>query len=288
LNNIKRVGLLGPLLLLDLCVAMPAYANNPPQPDGLFSILLIFPLAVLGARLAGLESAQTSLGRKISTVIILTAAAVMCMAGTGIVLIPLIIIFGYGIWRAVRIMRFGKGRNRIFVGVVLMAWLILGVSDYVASLDYEPTVALSEAEAISGLRTLATAESGFLGYPENKTTSSPVYGTIDDLRKAHLIGEDFVLGRVRRGYVYGEILDPTKKEFLFYAVPAYLNKRSVPWFQVVPGGSLLRTFFYSLQPPSIGERSFAVDETGAIRFADQRNLGAQVTREEVARWQTFP
>ena len=35
------------------CGTLPAWANNPPQPDGLFSVLLIFPLAILGFKLAG-------------------------------------------------------------------------------------------------------------------------------------------------------------------------------------------------------------------------------------------
>ena len=44
------------LLLLLWCLfagAVPAYANNAPQPDGLLTLILIFPVAILGFRLAG-------------------------------------------------------------------------------------------------------------------------------------------------------------------------------------------------------------------------------------------
>ena len=36
-----------------LAGAAPAYANNPPAPDGMLSILLLFPAAIFGFRLAG-------------------------------------------------------------------------------------------------------------------------------------------------------------------------------------------------------------------------------------------
>ena len=31
-----------------LAGTLPAFANNPPAPDGMLSILLLFPMAILG------------------------------------------------------------------------------------------------------------------------------------------------------------------------------------------------------------------------------------------------
>lgn len=35
--------------------ALPAYANNPPAPDGMFSLILIFPVVIVGWRWAGVK-----------------------------------------------------------------------------------------------------------------------------------------------------------------------------------------------------------------------------------------
>jgi hypothetical protein len=284
LNRAHRIEF---LVLLVICAAVPASANNPPQPDGLFSILLIFPLVILGARLAGVQPVQTPFWRKIFTVILLSAATVVCMAGTALALIPLMVIFGYGIWRAVRIMWFGQGRKRIFIGAALSVWVIFGVTDYIASLDYGSTEAPSEVGAIGDLRTLASAESEFLSDAEKKTPRSPAYGTMEDLRKARLIGDDFVAGQVRKGYVYGEFPDPARRGFLFYAVPAFAHKNDLSWLHILPGGSLLQKFFRPMESTGSGIRSFAVDETGVIRSAVRGSATVPVTQGEVVGWNTF-
>jgi hypothetical protein len=55
------------LLILIVTCALPASANNPPQPDGVFSILLIFPVILIGMRLADARPDPKSKRRPVLT-----------------------------------------------------------------------------------------------------------------------------------------------------------------------------------------------------------------------------
>jgi hypothetical protein len=273
------------LLVLFFCCVATAYANNPPQPDGLFSILLIFPVVILGRRLAAVPPVQKTLWKRIVVTLVLTACVVLCMAGTELALIPLLGIAGYGIVRATQILHHGQGRKRIVVGVALLGLVLFAVTDYVASLlSYDPGPVL-ESIAVSRLRSLATAEGEFRTPAYSKGLSSPVYGTMAELENAKLLEWNLTPNIVRSGYVYGEIIDKPQNRFLFYAVPAFLHHSPSKWFHIVPGGSLLLGILGRDRPPETGERSFAVDESGVLRVSPHWAPDAPVSREEALSWQ---
>lgn len=276
------------LVALVVCCVAPAYANNPPQPDGLFSILLIFPAVILGRWLAGVAPASKSLAKRLSTAFILLVCVILCLGGTGLALVPLIIIAGYGIVRATQILRNGQGRKRILIGSALLGLVLFAVTDYFASLlSYDPAAAL-EYVAVSRLRSLAAAEQEFRTPTVAKGASSPTYGTMAELEEAQLFSWNLTPNTIRSGYIYGEGIDKPHNQFFFYAVPAFPRKLESRWFHFIPGGSLLEALLGKQRGAETGYRSFAVDETGVIRFMVQRNLGTPVTREEIATWKTFP
>jgi hypothetical protein len=284
-NTAQRVGL---FIALVVCCVTPAYANNPPQPDGLFSVLLIFPAVIVGRRLAGVSPVSESLAKRIATAFILLVCVILCLGGTGLALVPLIIIAGYGIVRATQILRKGQGRKRIVIATALIGLVLFAVTDYFASLlSYDPA-AVMESIAMSRLRSLATAEQQFKTPVFAKGASSPTYATMAELEDAQLLAWNLAPSTVRSGYIYGEVIDKPHDQFFFYAVPAFPRKHESRWYHLIPGGSLLEALLGKQRGAETGYRSFAVDETGVIRFATQRNLGAPVTREEVATWKTFP
>jgi len=269
------------------CVA-PAYANNPPQPDGLFSILLIFPAAILGRGLAGVVPVPRSLARRISTALILPVCVFLCMAGTGLALVPLIIIAVYGIRRGSQILRHGQGRKRILIGTAVIGLVLFSVTDYFASLlSYDPRAVL-ESIAVSRLRSLATAEQQFKTSQIAAGSSSPTYATMAELEDAQLFGWNLSPNTAQGGYVFGELVDKPHEQFFFYAVPAFPREPESKWYHLIPGGSLLRAMLGKQRPPETGERDFAVDESGIIRYTLHRSSPPLVTREEASRWQALP
>lgn len=284
MNMAQRLRL---LIVLIFCCALPAYANNPPQPDGLFSILLIFPMVILGRRIAGVPSIQRSLWQRVATTLVLTVCVVLCMAGTGLALFPLLIIFAYGIRRVVQIIARGQGRKRLLIAAAVIAWMIFGVADYLASITYYPSAPAFESSAISRLRTLSNAENEFKNPTYSKRALSQVYGTVAELRSAQLLDDTFAPGAIRNGYLFGEIIGTDKNQFLFYAVPGSPYRPDPDWLHFVPGGSLLWAFFRKQETQGTGKKSFAVDETGVIRFTPQRDAQSPVTREEASRWETL-
>lgn len=275
------------LLVLLLCCTLPARANNPPEPDGLFSILLIFPAVILGRKLAGVVSGPRSLAKKIAVPLVLTASVILCMGGTGIAALPLLIIFLYGIHRAVQILRQGQGRKRYFIGAAVIALVLFGITDYFASLlayDLGPS---RESLAIYQLRSLATAETEFRTTTYSRGTSSPEYGTMKELEDAKLFARNLAPNVVQSGYLYGETIEKQKNQFLFYAVPAFPSHPPSKWFHFFPGGSLLLGILRKNNLPETGVRSFAVDESGVIRVSSDWKPGTPVSHEEALRWQVF-
>ena len=279
--------------LLFLCAiliafALPAHANNPPQPDGLFSVLLIFPVVLLGTRLAGVVPKPRRLSTRIISGIAVAICAVFFLAaGTIVGMFAAILVLTYAVVRAVQIMQRGQSTRRALIGVVVMALSLFAIADYWESITGDfPSLATYEAAAIRRLRTLSDAESLASNPKASNAPSARFYSSIAELQRAHLIDESIVPGRVYKGYLYGEILDPDRKQFIFYARPAKAFKPELSWRRVVPGGSLLSPFLPSEDLQGTGERSFAVDETSVIRWAI-RPLGTPVTREEVQRWSTL-
>lgn len=274
------------LLVLVFCCAATAYANNPPQPDGLFSILLIFPVVILGRRLAAVAPVQKTLWNRIAVTLVMTVCVVLCMAGTEIALIPLLGITVYGILRATQIIRQGQGRKRMVIGAAVIGLVLFAVSDYFASLlSYDPGPVM-ESIAVSRLRSLGAAEGEFRT-PAYAKESSPAYGTMAELADAKLLSQHLTPNAPLGGYVYGEIIDKPQNQFLFYAVPAFRHLSSSRWFHIVPGGSLLLALLGRDHPGETGERSFAVSETGIIRVSPHREPNTSVNREEALGWQVL-
>jgi hypothetical protein len=269
-----------------LAFALPAYANNPPQPDGLFSALLIFPIVILGARLAGVVAVQESRATRIlGGVAVAILAIVFLGAGTFIGAFVALAVVIYAFVRGGRIMRRGQGAKRLVIGAVVMAFALFAFLDYIVSLNnYYPSLAIYESSAIYGLRALKTAEDEFIQPTDSHRPPSPAYGAIQELERAKLVDDTFSAGQIRKGYRYGELLDPARKQYLFYAVPATELKPASSQVAFVPGSSLLTAIFGRRQKQEgTGIRSFAIDETGVIRSAIRTQTGP-VTREEAQHW----
>lgn len=272
------------LVLLLLCCASPAYANNPPQPDGFFSILLIFPVVILGRRLAGAVLPQKSRWHRVAVILTLTVCAFLCAAGTTFALPPLLLILAYGIWRGAQILSLGQGRKKLIIGAAVIAWVLFGVTDYVVSIiEYDPAGVL-ESIAVGRLLDLAGAETQFNTPAHSNGAHSPSFGTIAELNEAGLLKWRLNVRDIQSGYRYGEIVDKSRPQFLFYAVPAYPHNSAPRWFRFVPGGSLLWAMIGKDRSTETGVRSFAVDESGVIRVATHRNSQTLVTREEAQTW----
>lgn len=280
----KRAQRLRMLLFLVLAFALPAYANNPPQPDGLFSVLLIFPIVILGARFAGLARAPKSASARIIGGI---AVGVLCTllltVGTLLGALVALGILAYAILRGTQIFRRGQSAKRAVIGAAVMAFAVFAFVDYWVSIVsfYSPEAA-AEASAVAGVRSLSIAESEFAKRGQSDPTPSRV-GTLKDLRDAKLIDDTFSNGRIRKGYRYGEFVDPEKEQFIFYAIPAPELKPGSSHGYLVPGTSLLKSIQGVDHEEGTGYRSFAVDKTGVVRYAIRTRTGP-VTREEVNTW----
>jgi hypothetical protein len=147
---------------------------------------------------------------------------------------------------------------------------------------YSPEAA-AEASAVSGVRSLSIAESEFAKSSQSGHAPSGAAGMLKELENAKLIDGSFSNGQLRKGYRYGEIVDPAKGQFLFYAIPAPELKPGSFHGYFVPGTSLIKSIRGIDHEEGTGYRSFAVDETGVIRTSIRTRTGS-VTREEIATW----
>lgn len=160
MNTWQKIRLL--LVVLVTCV-LPASANNPPQPDGMFSLLLIFPVVLIGMRLADARPDPNTKRRPLLIGLLMVLAFIISMAGDDIGAFGLLAILIYGIVRGVQILRRGKSWKSWAIGTVVIAWVLFASFDYVVSLGAGggSQIAAYEAQAVSRLRMLWTAESGF-------------------------------------------------------------------------------------------------------------------------------
>jgi hypothetical protein len=214
----QRICLL--LVLIVTCV-LPAFANNPPQPDGVFSVLLIFPAVLIGMRLAAVLPDPKTTTRRLVIGLVLGFCFILTLAGTEIGLIGLLAILVYGIVRGIEIMRRGQGWKSRLIGTIVLLWVVFAVGNYYASIvSAHPSVGLDEALAVQRLRILSTAEGSFAN---GGSPSEPVYGTVADLVERRLIESSLRSGQVKMGYRLGEIVKAPKRQYLFYAVPVQIQ-----------------------------------------------------------------
>ena len=268
--------------------ALPAWANNPPQPDGVFSLILIFPVVIFGFRLAGVAYTEKERKWRVLRGLLLGLAVIVSFGGTELAMIPLVLLLIFGCMRGVQIIIRGQGPKRLLIGTAIGLWTLFAVSDYGVSLTVWSPVRVNEQLTVEHLRSLATAEqtyarthSTYATIEQMRDAGIPlqsVWGGIQDSPRAYDI---YLNGSVISGYRYGSTLDPSGKRLLITAIPAEYEKGVTP--RVVPGASWL----YRLRPHAkghdLGQRSFALDESGVIRAAD---LGTTrpVSREEAEKW----
>jgi hypothetical protein len=278
-TSCQRICLL--VVFIATCV-LPAFANNPPQPDGVFSVLLIFPVVLIGMRLAAALPDTKTTKRRLLIGLVLGFCFIMTLAGTEIGLLGVLAILVYGIVRGIQIMQRGHGWKSRAVGTIVVLWVVFAVGDYYVSIvSAHPSIALDEALAVQRVRVLSTAETNFA---KVGSASEPLYGTVADLVEARLIDSSFKGGQVQMGYRLGEIVEAPKRQFLFYAIPVQIQPSRARWLWFLPGASLLSALRGHEQEQFTGVRSFAVDETGVIRYAT-RTVEGPVTREEFMRWE---
>ncbi|MBI4165970.1 MAG: hypothetical protein HY508_09585 [Acidobacteria bacterium] len=269
------------MMLLLVASAVPAYANNPPAPDGAFSLLLIIPVVIIASRLAREQRGKKGWKSRVLTGLVLGLAILFSMAGTELSMAAMIVVV-YGLWRGIEVMRHGQGAKRFGLGAAVVMFSLLAAANYVAALVY-PLVAPPEARVLSVIRSIVTAE---INYAAGKKIDAnhngiPEYGTMEQLIQDGLNANYFFGADSPGGYDFAVLLsgDPVRdeKEFLVVATPRNYGK---------PANSALRfSLIRAFRPTRRASlRSYATDETGVIRFADLGGARA-VTREAAQRWQ---
>ena len=273
------------LLLLLWCLfagAAPAYANNAPQPDGMFSLILIFPVAILGFRLAGAKLTDKQRKRRVMTGLALALCTLLCMAGTEIALIPLLLIIGYGVMRGIQAMKGGQGKRSAALGVAIIVFTLFGVANYITSTNYLPEGSMTAAGGHATLQDINEAELKFKSTVLSgaAASGSGEFGTLEQLHAAGLLTDVDWEHLHGPHYRYFLVLtgNPAEdaKHYFVYATP-------VRYGRPIPTLSLLRAL---LPRAPYAQRTLASDETGVIRAAD---LGGSrpVTRAEAEKWQQF-
>jgi len=285
MNISERAGL---LLLLVIAFALPAAANNPPQPDGVFSVLLIFPIVLIGMRLANARPDPNAKRRPVLIGLLLTLAFIFTLAGTAIGGLGLLVILIYGLYRGAQILQRGKGRKAWAIGAVVILWVLFAGADYFVSVSSSgpSSTAMNEAGIVTQLRVLFSAETAFANQHSSKMETQPIYAPVAKLVQEGLINTNFEAGIARRGYRLGLIMEPSGQHFVFYALPIQDRPSRPRWRSMLPGASLFPGLLKKKEGEGGGVRSFAVDETGVIRYS-VRPAPTPVTRLEAENWEKF-
>jgi hypothetical protein len=259
--------------------AVPAYANNPPQPDGLYTLILIFPVAILGYRLAGARATEKERKWRVRMGLLLALCTLLTFGGTMLALIPLLIIFGYGVRRGIQAIARGQGKKRVAWGCVIILFTLFAVANYLVSLDNPLEGPSVENGALVNLRIINVAEQDFQSNATLDANKNGLgeYGSLEQLHKARLLGDMTWTQMQKPVYRYVVVLtgDPTRDEvqYFVYAVPVHYGHPRAEF-------SLIK----ALRPyVPYARRTFASDETGVVRAAD---LGGSrdVTRTEAEKW----
>ncbi len=279
MNRARRNTLL--LLYFLFAACLPAYANEPPAPDGMLSLMMIIPVAIVGLRLAGAKLPPRGKARRILTGLALGFSIVLCAGGSegyifGVAGMAFLVV--YGIWRGAQALKHGMGWRRFAAGFAVILFTPLAFADYYASLNwYYYTTRHLEVRAVGWLRTIRNAQQQF-------ETSTGKFGTLDELIKAGFLEGPRTVANPARGYRIVEVRsdDPVRagKEYFVYASPENYGSSGPP---ILPGSSL----WEALRPPKPRSlRTFALDESGVVRAADL-GRARPVTRQEAQKWKEW-
>ena len=248
----------------------------------MLGVILIFPAAILGLRLAAAKLPEMSRRRKFVGRAGLFLAVLLTAGGTVIALIPLVVLFGFGLYRSLQMMKHGQGIRRFGAGVAMLLFSVFAIANYLASLNYAWLSTLAaESDCVSVVSAVAGAEEKFKAATVLDANKNKIgeYGTLKQLEEQGDVLERRYLTSGRpRGYKLVLQLsdDPAvnEKQYFLYAMPTDYGEP--PYW--VP--SLLRSL---RRPARNARRSFAVDESGVIRA---RDLGGSrpVTRAEAEKW----
>jgi hypothetical protein len=258
-----------------------------PDPGGLFSILLLFPIIFFSSRMAEASPIENTRARRTRTGIVLGVCVLLMAIFPLLGPIAFLVVLFYGLFCGIQIMRRGNGGKRCLLGGFVAAFTFFAIADYWASFGWGGHhIASNEASAVGTLRRLSSAEEQFSDPTRSGSVKDVRYGTIEDLHKNQLIADDLGESKPFRGYVFRAIIDPERKHFFFYAFPLHLTpSESVPeWTHILPGCALYYNTWRRDETHGTGVRTFAVDETGNIRYTILPIAGP-VTREEIARWE---
>ena len=141
--------------------ALPAYANNPPAPDGMFSLILIFPVAIFAFRWAGGEftDKEKEKRRRITKGILLGLSTLVAGAGTEIGAAAMLVLLTYGLLRGGQVMRRGQCKKRFAIGSGVLLFTLFACSDYLLSTSNYPVS--WESRAVTTLINIVSAETTF-------------------------------------------------------------------------------------------------------------------------------
>jgi hypothetical protein len=247
---------------------------NVPEFEGFLAVLLIFPVVLIGARLAHRTTDPKTKMWQWLKGLALGIAVLMTVVGGAWGTLGITVIFLYGMLRGLQIMGRGRGWRSYMLGPIVLLWVIFASLDYCASTSWGlPNIWWNEDRAHKQIMLLAAAQDRYYTRPGPPQERS--YATLAELRQVNFIELNYV-GQEIMGYRMFEIVEPTRQKFLFYTLPAHTPH----WPPSLPGASLFSSL--GLQAGT-GERSFGVDETGAIRSA-VRTIVGPVTREEFMTW----
>ncbi len=274
------------LLWFILAAPLPAYANDLPAPDGMFSIMMIIPIAILGLRWAGAKLPERGKGERILMGFALGFSILFSAIGWFLALGGLVFLLCYGMFRGGQAIKRGVGWKRFAIGPLIILLTLLAIADYTLSMGVSRLRSLSEGTAaVSSIRTIVIAEIQFQSAAILDANKNRVgeFGTLEQLVKAGLLADGFLKQNPTWRYRYTVLRseDPARaeREFFVYATP--VNYGDEPLYIPVPGYSLWAVM---RPPPTLRtRRTFASDETGVVRSAD---LGTSrpVTREEAQKW----
>jgi len=252
--------------------------------DGMLFILMIFPVVILGLRLAKARLSQQRMTWRIFKGIGLGLCIVILTFGPlfdyAFVFALLLVLF-YALFRAWQVVRRGEGTKRFAVAAFVVLFSLLAATNYLLSLNPVPSTPWTEQFAPRTIRTIVTNEEMFLSYAKLDANKNgiPEYGTLEQLIRAGLLPPDLGNTGPLGGYRYVVVLtgDPVRDEkgFFCYASPAHYG-------ETVRFGISLVDALRGVRASA--RHTFASDETGVIRWAD---LGTSrpVTREEAQKWE---